>query len=77
MRGVVKTVPADRLLTVAVIENGGDKPMATKAKAKSASKRTKVKSLPKSTKQLSGKSMKKIKGGLITVRKAGEKPVEY
>jgi hypothetical protein len=26
---------------------------------------------------LSGKSMKKVKGGLITVRKAGEKPLEY
>jgi hypothetical protein len=54
--------------------------MATKSKAKSASKRTKVKSLPKSTKELSGKSMKKIKGGSdtqLSVRKAGEKPVEY
>ena len=55
--------------------------MATKSKAKPASKRTKVKSLPKSTKELSGKSMKKIKGGgsdpQVTVRKAGEKPVEY
>jgi hypothetical protein len=38
------------------------KSMATKAKAKSGTKRTKVKSLPKSTKELSGKSMKKIKG---------------
>ena len=51
--------------------------MAAKTKSKTASKRTKVKSLPKSPKQLSGKSMKKVKGGLITVRKAGEKPVEY
>ena len=51
--------------------------MATKSKSKTASKRTKVSSLPKKSKALSGKSMKKVKGGLITVRKAGEKPVEY
>ena len=51
--------------------------MPAKSKSKTASKRTKVKNLPKSPKELSGKSMKKIKGGLITVRKAGEKPVEY
>jgi len=47
-----------------------------KAKAKTT-KRTKAKDLPKSTKQLTGKDLKKIKGGLIAVRKAGEKPVEY
>lgn len=54
--------------------------MATKSKSKTATKRTKVKDLPKSKKELSGKSMKKIKGGgaeSISVRKAGEKPVEY
>ena len=51
--------------------------MATKSKSKTASKRTKVGNLPKKSKSLSGKSMKKVKGGLITVRKAGEKPVEY
>ena len=51
--------------------------MATKSKTKTASKRTKVSKLPKSSKKLSAKNMKKVKGGLITVRKAGEKPVEY
>jgi hypothetical protein len=45
-------------------------------KTKSATKRTKVKDLPKPKQELSGKSMKKIKGGIIAVRKAGEKPVE-
>jgi len=50
-------------------------PKATK-KA-SARKRTSVKQLPRRKQELSGKSMKKVKGGLITVRKAGEKPLEY
>jgi hypothetical protein len=53
--------------------------MATKTKTKSASKRTTVKNL-KSTKELSGKSMKKIKGGndpMLTVRKAGKEQHEY
>ena len=51
--------------------------MATKSKTKTVSKRTKVGKLPKSSKSLSGKSMKKVKGGIIAVlRKAGEKPVE-
>ena len=51
--------------------------MATKSKSKTASKRTKVSNLPKKSKSLSGKSMKKVKGGIIAVlRKAGEKPIE-
>lgn len=37
--------------------------MATRSKTKTATKRTKVKDLPKSKKELSGKSMKKVKGG--------------
>jgi len=49
-------------------------PKATKTKS---TKRTKVKDLPKPKQELSGKSMKKVKGGIIAVRKAGEKPVEY
>ena len=48
-----------------------------KPKAKTTTRRTKVKDLPKSKKQLAGKDLKKIKGGIIAVRKAGEKPVEY
>ena len=51
--------------------------MKEKAKAKSSTKRTKVKDLPKSKQELSAKNMKKVKGGIIAVRKAGEKPVEY
>ena len=50
--------------------------MATKSKSKTASKRTKVTSLPKKSKALTGKSMKKVKGGLNFARKAGEKPLE-
>jgi hypothetical protein len=50
-------------------------PKSTKKAA--SRKRTSVKQLPKAKQQLTGKSMKKVKGGLITVRKAGEKPVEY
>lgn len=50
--------------------------MPAKSKSTTASKRTKVSNLPKSAKSLSGKSMKKIKGGLISGRKAGEKPLE-
>jgi len=41
-----------------------------------ARKRTSTKNLPRPKKVLTGKIMTKIKGGLITVRKAGEKPVE-
>jgi hypothetical protein len=51
--------------------------MPKSAKKTSARKRTTVKKLPKVKQQLTSKSMKKVKGGLITVRKAGEKPVEY
>ncbi|HEY6121408.1 MAG TPA: hypothetical protein VIV66_15725 [Pyrinomonadaceae bacterium] len=51
--------------------------MPQKAKARAATKRTKVKALPKPKRKLSSNEMKKVKGGLITVRKAGEKPVEY
>ena len=50
--------------------------MATKTKSKTASKRTKVSNLPKKSKSLSGKSMKKVKGGINFTRKAGEKPLE-
>jgi hypothetical protein len=52
--------------------------MATKSKSKTktASKRTKVGNLPKSSKSLSGKSMRKVKGGINFTRKAGEKPLE-
>ncbi len=49
-----------------------------KSTKKSASrKRTSVKQLPKAKQHLTGKSMKKVKGGIIAIRKAGEKPVEY
>lgn len=49
--------------------------MATKSKA--STKRTKVKDLPKSKREMSGKDMQKIKGGLaLTQRKAGGKPQE-
>ena len=55
--------------------------MPAKSKSKTASKRTKVNTLKKPAKSLSGKSMKKVKGGgtveTTSVRKAGEKPVEY
>ena len=51
--------------------------MATKSKTTGAAKRTKLKNLTQPKKELSSKSLKKIKGGLIAVRKAGEKPVEY
>ena len=50
--------------------------MPTKTKSKTASKRTKVSPLPKKAKALSGKSMKKVKGGLNFARKAGDKPLE-
>jgi hypothetical protein len=46
-----------------------------KPKAKAATKRTKVKNLPKAGK-LTSNGMKKIKGGVLSLRKAGEKPVE-
>ena len=48
--------------------------MATKSKTKTASKRTKVSNLPKSSKKLSAKNMKKVKGGIIAVLKTGKKP---
>jgi len=41
-----------------------------------ARKRTSTKNLPRPKQVLTEKTMTKIKGGLITVRKAGEKPVE-
>ena len=49
----------------------------TKAAKTTKKSRTKVKDLPKPKQELTGKSMKKVKGGIIAVRKAGEKPVEY
>jgi hypothetical protein len=48
-----------------------------KNKKSTARRRTSVKNLPRPKQELTAKNMKKIKGGLITVRKAGEKPVEY
>ena len=51
--------------------------MPKSTKETPARKRTSVKQLPRAKQQLTSKSMKKVKGGLITVRKAGEKPVEY
>jgi len=51
--------------------------MAKSTKKASARKRTSVKQLPRGKQQLTSKSMKKVKGGIISVRKAGEKPVEY
>ena len=51
--------------------------MPQKLKARAATKRTKVKDLPKAKGKLTSNEMKKIKGGTITVRKAGEKRVEF
>ena len=51
--------------------------MPQKTKARSATKRTKVKDLPKPKRKLNSNEMKKIKGGTITNRKAGEKPLEF
>jgi len=51
--------------------------MPKSTKKASARRRTSVKQLPRTKQALTSKSMKKVKGGLITVRKAGEKPVEY
>ena len=50
--------------------------MPKTTKKSSARKRTTVKQLPKAKQQLTGKSMKKVKGGIIAIRKAGEKPIE-
>jgi hypothetical protein len=51
--------------------------MAKTKKKASARRRTNVKQLPRTKQELSSKSMKKVKGGIIAIRKAGEKPVEY
>jgi hypothetical protein len=51
--------------------------MPKSRKKASARKRTSVKQLPRAKQELTSKSMKKVKGGIISVRKAGEKPVEY
>ncbi len=48
-----------------------------KSTKKTSRRRTSVKQLPRAKQTLSSKSMKKVKGGIIAVRKAGEKPVEY
>jgi hypothetical protein len=55
----------------------GDNTVPQKPKARAATKRTKVRDLPKAKGKLTSNEMKKIKGGTLTVRKAGEKPVEY
>lgn len=41
--------------------------MPTKSKSKTATKLTKVSNLPKSAKSLQGKSMNKVKGGVVDI----------
>jgi len=49
----------------------------SKLTPKSAAPAKPVKASPVATAQLSETELKKVAGGLITVRKAGEKPQEY
>ena len=49
-------------------------------KAKAATKRTKAKEIPKSKKQMTGKDMRKIKGGLtqqIQIKPSKDTPITY
>ena len=50
--------------------------MPKTTKKSSARKRTTVKQLPKAKQQLTGKSMKKVKGGIIAIRKTNTRQLK-